>query len=209
MKNKSQDLNNAELKFRILSTTFMVANEKMPGGPTESLYVVAKLISYLITTISKAGGDKEELLANFQEQLKTQLAEAEKDFSEFDTKKDKDKENNKKRRFFSLKGLFCSLFAVAALAFSSCEKEVSLSRMELLYNESQGLPQVSIDSIKSFTAKFDNYVGSNPESKQDELYVPTVDNIRYAASLHGYKLVDLTISITINDEWEGETFIEF
>ena len=113
------------------------------------------------------------------------------------------------KKFYSLKGLFCSLFAVAALGLTSCEKEVSLSHMELLYNESQGLPEVSIDSIKSFTAKFDNYVGSNPESKQDELYVPTVDNIRYAASLHGYNLAELTISITFNDEWEGETFIEF
>ena len=91
MKDKFKDLNNAELKFRILSTTFMVANEKMPGGPEESLYAVAKLTAYLITTISKAGGDKENLLANFQEQLKTQLAEAEKDFSEFDTEKNKER----------------------------------------------------------------------------------------------------------------------
>ena len=98
---------------------------------------------------------------------------------------------------------------MAALGFSSCEKEVSISRMELFYNESQGLPEVSLDSIKSFNAKFGNYVGSNPESKQDELYVPTVDNIRYAASLHDCNLADLTISITINDEWDGETFISF
>ena len=81
--------------------------------------------------------------------------------------------------------------------------------MELLYNESQGLPEVSIDSIKSFTAKFGSYVGSYPESRQDELYEPTVDNIRYAASLHGYQLVELKIGITLNTDWDDDVLIEF
>ena len=110
---------------------------------------------------------------------------------------------------YSLKGLFCSQFAMAVLGLTSCEKEVPLSQMELLYNESQGIPDVTIDSIKSFTAKFGRYVGSNPESKQDELYVPIVDNIRYAASIHGYELVELKIGITINADREDEIFIKF
>ena len=114
-------------------------------------------------------------------------------------------DNMNKSRYFI--GIFV---AAIALVISSCSKEViTTSRMESFYSESQGLPQCTIDSIKTFTSKFSSYVGSYPESRQDELFEPTVDNIRNACALHGYKLVEVNVGITINDEWLPDTIIYF
>ena len=112
-------------------------------------------------------------------------------------------------KVFSLKGLFCLLIAVASLSFFSCAKEVLPTRMEQFYSESRGLSEVSIDSIKTFTTKFSSFVGSYPESRQDKLFNPTLDNIRNAAAIYGYKLVEVKVGFTINDEWDGETNIYF
>ena len=112
-------------------------------------------------------------------------------------------------RILTAKSIFCLLFVLTVIGFSSCEKEVYTSQMELFYNESQGLTKVSIDSIQTFTTKFGSYVQSYPESRQDEYIDPTLNNIRYAASLHGYQLVEIKATITINDEWDGENIIYF
>lgn len=104
---------------------------------------------------------------------------------------------------------------VFALGFASCDKSNSIesdgpnSNMELMYVESKSLPETSIDSIKSFTSKFGNYIKANPASKIDDYYKPTVDNISYACSVFGYQLKVLNAGITINSEWDDETFINF
>jgi hypothetical protein len=57
----------------------------------------------------------------------------------------------------SLKGLLMMLFASTAICFASCDKSDDVEQepakarpMELLYNESKGLPETSADSVYSF-----------------------------------------------------------
>lgn len=47
--------------------------------------------------------------------------------------------------------------------------------------------------------------------RQDQYFDPTLQNLRDAAALYGYSVKDasLNTSITVNDEWAGETFIFF
>ena len=111
-------------------------------------------------------------------------------------------------KIFSLKGVFCLLVAVASLNIISCAKEV-ITHMELFYNESRGLSEVTLDSLKTFTNKFGCYVANYPESRQDKLFEPTVSNIRNAAALHGCKLVEVNIGITFEDEFLEDTTIYF
>ena len=81
--------------------------------------------------------------------------------------------------------------------------------MEQMYVESKNLPETSIDSIKSFTSKFGNYIKANPASMNNEYYTPTVENISYACSVFGYQLNISKTGITINTEWDGETIINY
>ena len=64
------------------------------------------------------------------------------------------------------------LFA-ACLMVIGCEKDViglGYSEMEGFYTESCGLPEVTIDSVKLFSVKVDNYTDVYPESKEYFLY---------------------------------------
>ena len=110
-------------------------------------------------------------------------------------------------------GLFVLLCLAVSLSFTSCEKEAmeELSPMHQLYNESVNLPQATLDSITHFTHKFGDYVGSHPESRQDQYFTPTLQNLRDAAALHGCTITDssVTTGITVNNEWDGETYITF
>ena len=83
--------------------------------------------------------------------------------------------------------------------------------MYQMYNESVNLPQATLDSITNFTYKFSGYVGSHPDSRQDQYFAPTLQNLRNAAALHGYTIKETTVTtgITVNDEWDGETYIYF
>ena len=109
--------------------------------------------------------------------------------------------------------VFALLIAVLPLAFASCESEVmeELTPMCQMYNESVNLPQATLDSITNFTHKFGGYVGSHPESRQDQYFDPTLQNLRNAAALHGYTIKETTVTtgITVNDEWAGEIFIQY
>ena len=109
--------------------------------------------------------------------------------------------------------VFALLIAVLPLAFASCEKEVmeELPPMGQMYYESVNLPQATLDSITNFTHKFGVYVGSHPESRQDQYFDPTLQNLRNAAALHGYTIKETTVTtgITVNDEWAGEIFIQY
>ena len=80
-----------------------------------------------------------------------------------------------------------------------CEKEV-VNRMENLYHESMGLPNVTLDSVKSFSAKVNNYVTQYPDEKSNPLYPLIIDNIKSA---------QLKITIIIDDKWKDSTYIYF
>lgn len=94
------------------------------------------------------------------------------------------------------------LFA-ACLMVIGCEKEVNgegYPEMEGFYVESCGLPVVTIDSVKLFSAKVDNYTDVYPQSKEHSLYPKIQANIKSAS---------LRITITADTTWAGETHINF
>ena len=94
------------------------------------------------------------------------------------------------------------LFA-ACLMVMGCEKDVigeGYSEMEGFYVESCGLPTVTIDSVKSFTVKVNDYTTEYPESKEHSLYPKIQANIKSAS---------LRITITCDTTWAGETHINF
>ena len=94
------------------------------------------------------------------------------------------------------------LFA-ASLMVIGCEKEViseGYPEMEGFYVESCGLPVVTIDSVKSFSVKFGNYVTKYPQSKSHSLYPKIQENIKSAS---------LRITIECDTTWDGETHINF
>ena len=118
----------------------------------------------------------------------------------------------------SLKGMFLMLFASMAIYLSSCDKNDEVVEqvpaearpMELLYNESKGLAETSADSVTNFAQKFCDHMNSHLNDQNNEYFQPTVDNIEYAATVFGYKLtINMGVGITINDEWDGEYFMNF
>jgi len=85
----------------------------------------------------------------------------------------------------------------------SCEKEMigkGYPEMEGFYVESCGLPVVTIDSVKLFSAKVDNYTDVYPKSKEHFLYPKIQANI---------KSTSLRITITADTTWDGDTIIHF
>jgi len=120
------------------------------------------------------------------------------------------------KRILSLKGIFCMMAIALVIELSSCEKESNVmnekpvDNMEMFFIESKGLPETSMDSVTSFISKFSTHIKTYPESQRSEYFNPTVDNMSYACSVFGYKLVVHTgVGITINDEWDGEYLINF
>ena len=105
------------------------------------------------------------------------------------------------------------LILLLALLLVSCEKEqmVESTPMYQMYTESVNLPQATLDSITNFTYKFSGYVGSHPDSRQDQYFAPTLQNLRNAAALYGYTIRETTVTtgVTVNDEWAGEKYITF
>lgn len=94
------------------------------------------------------------------------------------------------------------LFA-ACLMVTGCEKDVigeGYPEMEGFYSESCGLPEVTIDSVKLFSVKVDNYTDAYPESKEHSLYPKIQANIKSAS---------LRITITADTTWAGTTIIKF
>ena len=94
------------------------------------------------------------------------------------------------------------LFTVCLMVIG-CEKEMigdGYPEMEGFYVESCGLPVVTIDSVKLFSAKVDNYTDVYPESKEHSLYPKIQANIKSAS---------LRITITADTTWAGETHINF
>lgn len=92
---------------------------------------------------------------------------------------------------------------VACLMVMGCEKDVigeGYPEMEGFYVESCGLPAVTIDSVKSFAVKVNDYTTEYPESKEHSLYPKIQANIKSAS---------LRITITCDTTWAGETHINF
>ena len=119
------------------------------------------------------------------------------------------------RQVLTLKGAFIVFFLFMALSFASCEKknivenEKTVDNMELFFIESKGLPETSIDSVKSFASKFGGYVKANPKSTNSEYYNPTVENMSYAASVFGYELTVFKTGILLETDWLPDTLIHF
>lgn len=84
-------------------------------------------------------------------------------------------------------------FLVSCIILPSCEK-AAMDYMESFYQESMGLNNVGLDSVRSFSAKVKDYVTVNPGEKQNPLYPKIQSNIKTAA---------LSISIEIDTIWDG------
>ena len=95
------------------------------------------------------------------------------------------------------------LIFVVCLCVIGCEKDVigeGYPEMEGFYVESCALPTVTIDSVKSFTIKVNDYTTEYPESKEHSLYPKIQANIKSASQ---------RITITCDTTWAGETHINF
>lgn len=95
-----------------------------------------------------------------------------------------------------------AMCTVMGFILPSCEKEgYDISpQMESFYMESVQLPTVSLDSIMKFSTKVDSYVADNPLAKEHRRYPQILQNIKTAS---------LRLSISINDEWDGDTHINY
>ena len=92
------------------------------------------------------------------------------------------------------------LFAICFMAVG-CEKEViGEGYPEMEGVESCGLPAVTIDSVKLFSTKVNNYTTEYPESMEHSLYPKIQANIKSAS---------LRFTITCDMTWAGDTIIHF
>ena len=92
---------------------------------------------------------------------------------------------------------------MACFCIMACEKEVigeGYPEMEGFYVESCALPTVTIDSVKLFSAKVNDYTTEYPESKEHSLYPKIQANIKSAS---------LRLVITIDTTWAGEKHLNF
>ena len=95
------------------------------------------------------------------------------------------------------------LLLAVCLCMVGCEKEVigeGFPEMEGFYVESCGLPAVSLDSVKSFSVKVDDFTIEFPESKEHSLYPKIQENIKTAS---------LRLTITCDTTRNEETHINF
>lgn len=98
--------------------------------------------------------------------------------------------------------LFILICIVIGFMLPSCEKdEFDVNpQMEAYYIESLQLPSVTIDSVKTFSSKVNGFTRTYPMALEHKRYPQIKENIKSAS---------LRISITINDEWDGETHINY
>lgn len=81
----------------------------------------------------------------------------------------------------------------------SCEKvDLETSALDSYYKESLGLSLVSVDSVKRFKDKLDQYVNTNPDAKNSDKYFLIRDNIQNALT-----------HIIIDDKWDGDSTVIF
>ena len=94
------------------------------------------------------------------------------------------------------------LLLLASIILPSCEKVEfdDYPQMESFYVESKGLTAVTVDSVKLFKCKVDGFVATYPLAVEHEKYPLIKENI---------KLASFRLTITFNEEWNGETHINF
>lgn len=91
--------------------------------------------------------------------------------------------------------------ALLSLGFISCEKDVlRYQEMVQYHTESVHLPQVTTDSVSRFSQKVSTFLAQHPDAQDDPLYPEIQANIRAAS---------FRMTITINDEWDGENVVNF
>jgi len=97
------------------------------------------------------------------------------------------------------------------LTTASCGHDVLDNPMPQYYQESQGLVKTDVDSIHRFRDKFQSYLRKTPEAVSDNLYKPTVLNMRDAYRGFGVDLIafGVNICITADTRWEGDTTFFF
>lgn len=99
-------------------------------------------------------------------------------------------------RTFPFISFILSMFLAVA-----CEKELAHYPEIVAYHaESKTLDVATSDSVGKFNVKVKAFVASHPDATQDPLYPEIQKNIK--ANL-------LRLSLTIDDEWDGERFIEY
>ena len=92
------------------------------------------------------------------------------------------------------------IFFIALLS-ASCQKEQTrYPEIQVYHAESLNLRVATADSVALFSQKVKTFVVHHPDATQDPLYPVIQQNIRQNL---------LRLHITINDEWDGETTIEF
>lgn len=72
--------------------------------------------------------------------------------------------------------------------------------MQAYYVESCHLGVAATDSVQRFMQKVDTFVTHHTDAKQDPLYPRIQENIRSAS---------FRLSITIDEEWDGEYYMNF
>ena len=103
--------------------------------------------------------------------------------------------------FKALRTSFLLFLFVITFLLTACEKDLfRYPEIREYHAESQNLPGATTDSIRHFAVKVDNFVVQHPAAKEDPLYPEILSNINKAT---------LTITITIEDEWDGETHISY
>ncbi len=98
--------------------------------------------------------------------------------------------------------LFILICIVIGFMLPSCEKdEYDVNpQMEAYYIESVQLPAQTLDSVRSFSSKVEGYTRIYPEAKEHQKYPLILSNIKAAS---------LRLTITVNDEWAGDTIIHY
>jgi len=100
-----------------------------------------------------------------------------------------------------MKTILTLMAALVLTVLTSCEKEVQrYDEMRLYHGESLTLHQVSADSVVRFSDKVKAFVARYPAAAEDPLYPEIRANIRAAL---------VTFTITVDDEWDGETYISY
>ncbi len=95
------------------------------------------------------------------------------------------------------------LMMLTAVMLAACDRVADgddYPEMTEFYTESCGLMDVPVDSVRHFKMKVDGFTDVFPDSKSHRLYPKIQANIKAAS---------FRLTIIINDEWDGETFMYF
>ena len=95
---------------------------------------------------------------------------------------------------------YCLLLTVFTLIFVSCttDEDPVHEVMRGYFDESQGLFSQNSDSISRFSYKVNESISRVPASKNAPFCLKITENL---------EKVSLKPTLTVNDEWDGETFV--